>query len=59
MNSGYNDVIKKAMDDYFSNTNNQYDNEELKLFAKTLDDAENSINIEQFEKIKKLVRNLT
>ena len=32
---------------------------ELKLFAKTLDDAENSINIEQFEKIKKLVRNLT
>ena len=33
MNSGYNDVIKKAMDDYFSDTNNQYDNEELKLFA--------------------------
>lgn len=32
---------------------------ELKLFAKTLEDAENSINIEQFEKIKKLVRNLT
>ena len=33
MNSGYNDVIKKAMDDYLSDTNNQYDNEELELFA--------------------------
>ena len=31
---------------------------ELKLFAKTLEDADNSIDIERFEKIKKLVRNL-
>lgn len=32
---------------------------ELKLFAKTLEDADNKIDIERFEKIKKLVRNLT
>lgn len=32
---------------------------ELKLFAKTLDEAENSIDIERFEKIKKIIRNLT
>ncbi len=31
---------------------------ELKLFAKTLEEADNSIDIEQFEKIKKLIRNL-
>ena len=32
---------------------------ELKLFAKTLEDADKSIDIERFEKIKKIVRNLT
>ena len=32
---------------------------ELKLFAKTLEDAEQSIDVERFEKIKKIVRNLT
>lgn len=31
---------------------------ELKLFAKSLEDADSSIDIERFEKIKKLVRNL-
>lgn len=31
---------------------------ELKLFAKTLDEADNSIDIDRFEKIKKLIRNL-
>ena len=31
---------------------------ELKLFAKSLEEADNTINIEQFEKIKKLIRNL-
>jgi len=31
---------------------------ELKLFAKSLDEAENSIDTERFEKIKKIVRNL-
>lgn len=31
---------------------------ELKLFAKTLDEADTSIDIDRFEKIKKLIRNL-
>lgn len=31
---------------------------ELKLFAKTLEDADNSIDNERFEKIKKIIRNL-
>ena len=31
---------------------------ELKLFAKTLDEAENHIDKEKFEKIKKLIRNI-
>ena len=31
---------------------------ELKLFAKSLDEAENSIDTERFEKIKKIARNL-
>ena len=33
MNSKYNEVIKKAMNDYLSDTNNKYDKEELKEFA--------------------------
>lgn len=33
MNFKYNDVIKKAMDDYLSDTKNTYDNGELKKFA--------------------------
>ena len=33
MTSNYNDVIKSAMDDYMSNTNNIYDNARLKKFA--------------------------
>ena len=33
MNSSYNDIIKKAMDDYLNDTNNTYNNEELKKFA--------------------------
>ena len=33
MNSSYNEIIKKAMDDYLNDANNQYDNEELKKFA--------------------------
>lgn len=32
---------------------------ELKLFAKSLEDADKGIDIERFEKIKKIVRNLT
>lgn len=32
---------------------------ELRLFAKSLEDADKSIDIERFEKIKKIVRNLT
>ena len=32
---------------------------ELRLFAKALEDADKSIDIERFEKIKKIVRNLT
>ncbi len=32
---------------------------ELKLFAKTLEDIDNKIDIDRFEKIKKLIRNLT
>ena len=32
---------------------------ELRLFAKTLEDADKSIDIERFEKIKKIIRNLT
>ena len=31
---------------------------ELKLFAKSLDDADKTIDTERFEKIKKIVRNL-
>ena len=34
MNSGYHDVIKLAMEDYMSNSNNTYDSERLKAFAK-------------------------
>ena len=34
MNSSYNDIIKLAMEDYMSDTNNTYDNEKLKEFAK-------------------------
>ena len=33
MNSSYNEVIKKAMDDYLSDKKNTYDNDELKKFA--------------------------
>ena len=33
MNSNYNDVIKNAMEDYLSDTNNSYDNTRLKEFA--------------------------
>ena len=33
MNSNYNDVIKSAMEDYLSNTNNSYDDTRLKEFA--------------------------
>lgn len=33
MNSSYDDIIKCAMDDYMSDTNNSYNNEELKAFA--------------------------
>ena len=33
MNSNYNEVIKSAMEDYLSNTNNSYDNTRLKEFA--------------------------
>lgn len=34
MGSSYNEVIKKAMDDYLSDTKNTYDNDELREFAK-------------------------
>ena len=34
MNSNYNDVIKNAMEDYLSDTNNSYDNTRLKEFAR-------------------------
>ena len=34
MDSSYNEVIKKAMDDYLSDTKNTYDNDELREFAK-------------------------
>ena len=34
MNSSYNEVIKKAMDDYLSDTKNTYDDDELREFAK-------------------------
>ena len=34
MDSSYNEVIKKAMDDYLSETKNTYDNDELREFAK-------------------------
>ena len=34
MNSNYNDVIKNAMEDYMSDTNNTYDNTRLREFAK-------------------------
>ena len=34
MNSSYNDIIRMAMDDYMNNSNNNYDNEGLKEFAK-------------------------
>ncbi|HBG8821927.1 TPA: DUF4111 domain-containing protein, partial [Clostridioides difficile] len=33
MDSNYNDVIKNAMEDYLSDTNNSYDNTRLKEFA--------------------------
>ncbi len=33
MNSSYNDIIKKAMDDYMNDSNNFYDTERLKSFA--------------------------
>ncbi len=33
MNSNYNDIIKKAMEDYLSDTNDTYDNTKLKKFA--------------------------
>ena len=45
MHSSYNDVIKKAMDDYLSDTKNTYNNEELKEFAN-----------EAISKINKLLR---
>ena len=34
MGSSYNEVIKKAMDDYLSDAKNTYDNDELREFAK-------------------------
>ena len=43
MHSSCNDVIKKAMEDYLSDTKNTYDNEELKEFAK---ESINKINEE-------------
>ena len=33
MNTNYNDVIKNALNDYLSDTNNTYDNAQLKEFA--------------------------